>query len=213
VGLRKTWKYSDTTVSDHGKLWLGPPIFVSLCRPSHTMWGGCAGSLMCCGRSEHYKSAFDMLDSSGDGEIELTELENALSRITADGGTVHGTTCSCRACQDWALFVQVTSVDWPKLQERFRAVDTNNSGSICLREFVGMAEGRPLQEAEARDVERFETVRAAAQPSPLGPWPAHPGRQQQQQQCMQCMQCCCCCLGARCHSPCVHAAIRCVCTC
>ena len=107
---------------------------------------------------EKMKAAFDLLDSSSDGEIELLEFENALSRLTADGGGIDGTSCTCKACQDWSLFVQATSVDWSRLEEKFHEADTDGGGSICFVEFVGMIEGRKLTDAEVRDVEKFEKV-------------------------------------------------------
>ena len=52
-------------------------------------------------------------DASGDGELELEELENMLARITADGGNAHGVKCGCKVCVDWAAHNAVTTmVDW-----------------------------------------------------------------------------------------------------
>jgi hypothetical protein len=82
---------------------------------------------------EQYHDAFDICDSSGDGSIERSELENMLARFTADGGTLHGHKCTCKICSSWRDVVQVTEVDWDRFGEKFDAIDDDSSGSLEFR--------------------------------------------------------------------------------
>jgi len=98
-------------------------------------------------------------DASGDGELELEELENMLARITADGGNAHGVKCGCKVCVDWAAHNAVTTkVDWDTFKDKAAALDEDRSGSLNFCEFVCLAEGRKLNESELQDVAALEKV-------------------------------------------------------
>ena len=70
--------------------------------------------------------------SAGDNQINRIELENMLSRLTADSGTLHGHKCDCNTCKIWRENVKLMEVDWESFNERFNQIDENENGFLSF---------------------------------------------------------------------------------